>query len=1127
MKTGIPLRWLLSFHLGLALVVQSAIVAALAWQVLLPQMRADTALSHQAVARAVAGEVAAHMLGGERQLVALADYVEQRTARRADNWDDLLDAQCGNGSIFEAIYIADGRNETITAIGLARAGRAKRIDLMGLDLSGRGFCDTAKALGKPFWSETFLSTASSRMAVAVTIPMSGEAIIGEITVDQLSSLIRRLPVKAELLTMILDRRGRIVADSRGLLSGQQFNLAQLPPIPDDRGGAAASADFDLDGVRMVGSVVAVDRLGWKVLVAQTYRTAHQSIRSTFSTILIGLAAAVLLALALAWFQANKLTGPFRALSEQAQAIAGGQYFLTQSAVRTREFAQFRDTLQKMAHTIRQREQQILDSENNLKITLDSLGDAVIATDVDGIITRMNPSAEKLTGWAFAAAGGKRLPEVFRIVDAHSRKTVDCPVEKVLAEGRVIGLANHAVLISRSGDEYQIAESGAPIRQADGRIAGVVIVFRDVTESHAQERLIRENEKRLQDITANVPGVVYRFKSTRDHVYSMTFISRGAADIFALKADPTNFLAQFRRRLLREELGPFDSSIRHAVDQAAPWQYEGRFKKPGGETIWFSGNAVPHREGDAIVYYGVLMDITERKQLEESLRRTQFCFDKASIGIYWLGERGQILNANEHACLSLGYSYAELCNLSIFDIDPNFSTDIWPDHIENLRRLRTQTIETHHRHKNGAVFPVKILINLMNFEDQEFHVAFVEDISDRRRAEQEKRQLESALLHAQKMEAIGTLAGGIAHDFNNILAAVVGYSELSLKKVDKASALHRNLSQILGAAMRAKDLVQQILTFSRQQEHEHHPLQIAPLIKETLKLLRASLPTTIEIHQQIDSGLDSVLAEPSQINRIIMNLCTNAAHAMEENGGKLTVTLSQVALGRQDMRLYPGLRPGKYLKLSVQDTGTGIPAGIGEKIFDPYFTTKPKGKGTGLGLSVVHGIIHNYGGAVYASSEPGPGTTFKAFIPAIEQCPTAGTSSEPQLPTGNERILFVDDEPALVEIGQTLLEMLGYTVTACESSIEALDVFQKAPGKIDLVISDVTMPEMTGDKLAIELLKTRRDLPIILCTGFSDRISRETIGELGVKALAMKPLSKKDLAALVRKVLDEARQGVFS
>ncbi len=496
------------------------------------------------------------------------------------------------------------------------------------------------------------------------------------------------------------------------------------------------------------------------------------------------------------------------------------------------------------------------------------------------------------------------------------------------------------------------------------------------------------------------------------------------------------------------------------------------------------------------------------------------FSSESEKTYYGMHMGQIVNVNEQACLNLGYSREELCRMTVFDIDPNFSPDIWSEHLANLREVKSRNIESLHRHKNGNVFPVQILINVMTYEDGEFHVAFVQDITDRKDAQKEAKRLEEALVKAQKMEAIGTLAGGIAHDFNNILSAVIGYSELCLPQVAADAPVHRYLQQILAAGLRARDLVQQILTFSRKDDREFRPLQIAPLVKEVLKLLRSSLSATIEISLHIDPDLDPILADPTQIHQIVMNLCTNAAHAMDAEGGRLNVNISQVWLSEGDIRLHPGLNVGDYIKLSVQDTGRGIPPKIIPKIYDPYFTTKEKGKGTGLGLSVVHGIVQSYGGAIYAYSEPGRGSTFNVYIPFVNRRITVEKQPDKELTGGSEHILLVDDEPALVDVGRQLLDKLGYRVSTAGGSLEALELFREAPQAVDLVLTDMTMPKMTGDKLAVELLKIRPDLPIILVMGYSTNISAEKALKMGIKAFLPKPMVAADLAAIVRKVLDE-------
>ena len=384
---------------------------------------------------------------------------------------------------------------------------------------------------------------------------------------------------------------------------------------------------------------------------------------------------------------------------------------------------------------------------------------------------------------------------------------------------------------------------------------------------------------------------------------------------------------------------------------------------------------------------------------------------------------------------------------------------------------------------------------------------------------EKWQLEKRLSQAQKMEAIGTLAGGIAHDFNNILSAIMGYTELSLIDIPHDSALRKNLKQVLKAGGRAKELVQQILTYSRQREREMQPIKINLIVNEALKLLRASLPSTIQINHSIKSNL-AIMSDPTNIHQVVMNLCTNAAHSMQENGGLLEVSLVDVDLDADFAKRHPDLNPGKFVCLAVSDTGHGMSPAVMERIFDPFFTTKNKGEGTGMGLSVVHGIVKSHAGSLTVDSTPGRGSVFKAFFPAIESEWIPHNESADLMVTGTESILFVDDEAFQADIALKMLSRLGYRLTACTSSVEALERFRQSPQDFDLVITDMTMPHMTGDLLARELISIRPEIPIIVCTGYSDRIDTDTAHQIGIRELVMKPVVMKDFANCIRRIFDQ-------
>lgn len=390
---------------------------------------------------------------------------------------------------------------------------------------------------------------------------------------------------------------------------------------------------------------------------------------------------------------------------------------------------------------------------------------------------------------------------------------------------------------------------------------------------------------------------------------------------------------------------------------------------------------------------------------------------------------------------------------------------------------------------------------------------------------EKEKLESALRQAQKMEAIGTLAGGIAHDFNNILTPILGYAELIQATTTDDSVAGKDIKEIIKATKRAIDLVGQILTFSRRKEHKLQQVTIQPILKETLKLLRATIPTSIEIRQRIAPDCGAVLADPTQIHQIIMNLCTNAYHAMQEKGGTLAVSLQPVTLQQNDIPGKFTLQPGEYVRLEVSDSGSGMSQDVLNRIFEPYFSTKAEGKGTGLGLSVVLGIVKGHGGDITVSSEPGQGTTFQVYLPQVARKATdtdTKTTENIQTFSGREHILLVDDEITVLNLEKKILRGLGYQVSASTESSKALQLFLDAPDKFDLIITDMTMPGMNGTELAKSVLAAKPDFPIIICTGYSELITAEKAQEIGIKEYISKPISLKNFAATVHQVLNRRK-----
>ncbi|MCK5340137.1 MAG: response regulator, partial [Desulfobulbaceae bacterium] len=379
--------------------------------------------------------------------------------------------------------------------------------------------------------------------------------------------------------------------------------------------------------------------------------------------------------------------------------------------------------------------------------------------------------------------------------------------------------------------------------------------------------------------------------------------------------------------------------------------------------------------------------------------------------------------------------------------------------------------------------------------------------------------------AQKMEAVGTLAGGIAHDFNNILAIIMGFSELALLKLPEESNAKEDMKRVFDAGIRAREMIKQILTFSRQRKFELEPLYLHLVLKESLKLLRASIPSTIEIQEDIETKNDTVLADLTHMQQMIMNLVTNAYHAMREKGGVLSIRLFPVAMDPEKVEAQGlVLEPGKYLQLDVGDTGEGMGKRVMDRIFEPYFTTKDIGKGTGMGLAIVHGIVMNHGGDIAVESEPGKGTVFHVYLPLCEKSSVKEVEERQgdALPTGKESLLVVDDEEHLLEMEKQMLIGLGYKVTAMNDSEEALKRFIVTPDAFDLVITDMTMPHMNGVELVRKLFAVKPELPVILCTGYSELINEQKAKMLGIREYMMKPVVLEKMARVVRKALDEGK-----
>jgi two-component system cell cycle sensor histidine kinase/response regulator CckA len=616
----------------------------------------------------------------------------------------------------------------------------------------------------------------------------------------------------------------------------------------------------------------------------------------------------------------------------------------------------------------------------------------------------------------------------------------------------------------------------------------------------------------------LPQVIFE----TDEKGTLTFVNRNAFDFFGYTEEDFNKGLNTLQMINPSDRNRAMENILRVLSGEKFYGNEYSALRKDGSTFPIAVHANPIVHEDRTKgLRGIIIDLTEHKLAEEELDREREKFrllvEKSPLGVCLIGKGAHYKYINPKFIEMFGYTLEDIPTgqewfKKAFP-DPEYRKQVISTWLQDLSKSKTDesrprifTVKC----KDGTEKVIHFLSVTMSSGDQ---FMLTKDIT-------EQTLLESRLRQAQKMEAIGTLAGGIAHDFNNILAGIMGYAELlKLENSDQSSITDR-LNEILKATRRAKDMVRQILAFSRKDKQARIPIQVSPIVKEALKMLRNALPSTIEISQYIDNGIGIVEADATQIHQVLMNLSTNAAHAMREKGGILDISLTNVEVNADEAARHPDLRQGPYVRLNVSDTGKGMSNEVMERIFEPYFTTKEKGVGTGLGLAVTHGIVKNHGGAITLESKPGKGSTFNVYIPRIEKEVTPKTEATEVLPGGSERILFVDDEQVLVNIGKEMLERLGYEVTARTSSIEALELFRVKPDQFDLVITDMTMPNMTGEKLAKEIMGIRADIPIILCTGYSEHIGRESAEKMGIRGFVMKPFSMNELANVIRKGIDK-------
>jgi PAS domain S-box-containing protein len=795
------------------------------------------------------------------------------------------------------------------------------------------------------------------------------------------------------------------------------------------------------------------------------------------------------------------------------------------------------------------------SDLRYRITLQSIGDAVIATDATGRITLLNPVAEAMTGWSNEEAQNRPLEEVFQIVNEETLRPAENPVARVLREGRVVGLANHTLLIDRLGRRFPIADTAAPIRDEDGGIQGVVLVFRDQSAERAAQRALEESEARIRGLISAIPDHIFRL----DRNYR--FLDCWVNDDNNLLVPREQFLGKTTFEVMPWEVAEGGArALDRALETGVMQIYEYSLDTPDG-VGWYEQRLTPISADEVIA---ITRDVTERKRREQVTRLRLALLEFAAEHSYHevltkaLEEICALVDSASGLCLAVEsdrralslqawhpptlHSQASPGRRALrYPIEPG---SVWAQALAS----RSPTVHEGFARLNGAdrddsgeriaserqlIAPVirqeKVvaLLSVCNKPTPYMRtdVLLLEEIADmvweiaeRKRMEESERTLQERLARAQKLEAIGQLAGGVAHDFNNMLAVILMRSELALQKLEPSSPLHRHLTEIHKTAQRSAELTRQLLGFARKQIVMPRVLDLNAEIAASLSMVRSLVGEAITVEWLPQANLWPVRMDPSQLNQILVNLCVNARDAID-GIGKIVIRTENSVLDALFADPPFDFSPGEYVLLTISDDGCGMSREVLAHLFEPFFTTKELGKGTGLGLATVYGIVRQNQGYIQVYSEVGVGTTFKIYFPRYSEAPLSTEAPSDVVPQGaGEVILLVEDEPAVLEMAAESLRRLGYAVLTAATPSEALNVAATHPHPIDLLITDVVMPEMNGRQLAAEIALHQPRIRRLFISGYpADFITHRAVLDEREQVLA-KPFSFHQLAEAVRRAL---------
>ncbi len=801
-----------------------------------------------------------------------------------------------------------------------------------------------------------------------------------------------------------------------------------------------------------------------------------------------------------------ILSPIMNLRDAARAIAMGNLKKNITIFQRDELGDLAESFEKMRNSINGK---IFELQRITSI-IESTTDLVCMASPDLKVIYLNKSGRKMVGLDETESLGDK-----QVADYYSKRasaTIQNGMRTAIEAGTWEGETS---LIGPDGNEFPVSQVIICHFDPNKNIEYLSTIIRDISEQKKAAKALLESEKHLRLLTDNMVDIISQTDANLNLIYVSPSLER------ILGHPPSNFLG----KSLIDWLHPEDRE--RSLKQAAEARQkrlpsillEYRWRHENGHYLWIeSATRLLYDEaGNSKGAIFASRDISEKKAYEKQLIRFATIIEQASEEVLITDIEGTIQYINPSFEKNTGYAKNELLGqkpsiLKSGMHDPLFYQDLW----ETILDKKTWKGFIHNRTKNGQIIlhDVRIMPILNAKQNISTFVSIRRNITEQTKMEQQLRQ-------SQKMEAIGTLAGGVAHDFNNILSGIFGYADLAVVNLNDTDKVERYIEQITVGARRAADLVQQILTFSRKTEHRKSAVKLYLIVKETIKFLRSSIPSNIEIKEKISTSSVAIV-DPTQFHQIIMNLCTNAFHSMEKTGGTLSIALEDIEISESKSIPDIGIKPGNYIRMEISDTGSGMSSDTLTRIFEPYFTTKGIGEGTGLGLAVVLGIVEEHKGVIKAYSELGKGSTFNVYLPVSKNHEGIDRFNvkKPVIKMGTERIMVVDDDHDILTSTREILENHGYTVVEFGDGESAFNAFKKDPDQFDLIVTDITMPRMTGDALSREILKIRNNIPIILCSGYSRDYSKDKISKMGTLKYLQKPVDSQDLLTWIRDLLEK-------